>query len=278
MLTSTKRHTTGTGSNNGFLESQSDDDLKISVRFGDGDTISKSIKIRWNVGTIAFDVPNYHPNETAKLQVIDPDMNLNPATLDKVQIHVFSDSDKAGILANAIETQEESGVFETTISFTSDSSSDGNRLFSVIGDLIYAKYMDHTLPMPYNVKDDLDITVESKISTDSVPYTVLTQPNIGVMTWTQSSYFGSENGIIQVIDPDMNLNPDRIDAFSVDVWSESDKGGIDLVLIETDESTGIFEGAVTFTTDDESSEHRLRVSPGNILCIFQCQIHVYVKI
>lgn len=261
--TDTIPRTVGSGPNNGFLETQNDDELKIYVKFSDGDTISKSVKIRWNMGLIGFDMPEYQLNKSAKLQVIDPDMNLNPETLDKLRIHVFSDSDKAGILVNAIETQEDSGIFETIISFTSDDASSGDRLFSAVNDSIYAKYSDYTLPLPYNVHDNLDIVVESKI-VNEYSQSLITS-HVGLMQWTVSSYFGTEDGVIQIIDPDMNLNSDRIDAFNVDVWSESDDGGIDLVLTETDESTDIFEGTVTFTTTDESSGHRLRVSPGDIV-------------
>jgi len=163
----TTPRTVGNGPNNGFLETKRDGGFTISVKFADGDVISKSAKISWNEGNIIFDMPNYTPNESAKLQVADVDMNLNPETLDVIKVHVFSDSDKAGILVNAIETQEESGLFETTVSFTQDRASSGNRLFTMSGDVIYAKYEDRTLPAPYGIHDSLDIITESIIKIDS---------------------------------------------------------------------------------------------------------------
>jgi hypothetical protein len=169
----TNPRTMGSGPNNGFLEITRDDEFKISVRFADGDKISQSVKIRWNEGTIAFDMPSYTPNEPAKLQVTDADMNLNPEALDTILVYVFSDSDKAGIQVKAIETQEESGLFETTISFTQDGSSSGNRLFSILGDMIYAQYNDYTLPKPYRVSDDLEIIAESTISIVPIQKTIL---------------------------------------------------------------------------------------------------------
>ena len=39
--------------------------------------------------------------------------------------------------------------------------------------------------------------------------------------------------------------------------SDSDPGGISLTVTETNEATGVFEGQVSFTTNDESSGHRL---------------------
>ena len=164
----TSPRTVGSGPNNGFLETKRDGGFTISVEFGDGDVITKSAKISWNKGNIAFDMSNYTPNESAKIQVTDVDMNLNPETLDTIQVHVFSDSDKAGILVNAIENPEESGLFETIFSFTQDSASSGNRLFAISGDAIYAQYDDYTLPAPYGINDNLEIITESTINFDSL--------------------------------------------------------------------------------------------------------------
>ncbi len=61
------------------------------------------------------------------------------------------------------------------------------------------------------------------------------------------------------------MNPEAVDNFDVDVWSDSDAGGIDLTVTETNEATGIFEGTVFFTTTDESSGHRLRVAEGDTI-------------
>ena len=100
---------------------------------------------------------------------------------------------------------------------------------------------------------------------ETIIVSALIQWNIGEVQWLQASYPASGTGVVRVIDPDMNLDPDAIDKFKVDVWSDSDAGGINLTLTETNEATGIFEGTVFFTTIDESSGHRLRVSPGDII-------------
>ena len=65
----------------------------------------------------------------------------------------------------------------------------------------------------------------------------------------------------------MDLNADYVDNFQVDVWSDSDSGGIDLMVTETSEMSGVFEGTVFFTTTDESSGHRLRVSEGDTVTV-----------
>ena len=80
---------------------------------------------------------------------------------------------------------------------------------------------------------------------------------------TTYSYAGT--AIIRVTDADMNFDPEAVDNFDVDVWSDSDLAGIDLTVTETNETTGIFEGTVFFSTEDDSSGHRLRVSPGDAI-------------
>ncbi|MSV27124.1 MAG: hypothetical protein EXS75_05925, partial [Nitrosarchaeum sp.] len=47
------------------------------------------------------------------------------------------------------------------------------------------------------------------------------------------------------------------------IWSDSDAGGIDLTVTETNEATGIFEGTVFFTVSDSSAGSRLRVAEGD---------------
>jgi hypothetical protein len=94
-------------------------------------------------------------------------MNLNPETTDRIKVEVSSDSDVAGIIVNAIETDDDSGLFGAVISFTQSSASSGNRLFAIPDDTIYAKYEDNTLPAPHSIQDDLDIQTKSKLESDT---------------------------------------------------------------------------------------------------------------
>ncbi|WP_316507268.1 hypothetical protein [Nitrosopumilus sp.] len=89
--------------------------------------------------------------------------------------------------------------------------------------------------------------------------------NIGEVQWLEDSYPSTGTGVVQVIDPDMNWDPKAVDNFDVDVWSDSDAGGVDLTVTETDDATGIFEGTVFFSITDESSGHRLRVAEGDAI-------------
>ena len=112
--------------------------------------------------------------------------------------------------------------------------------------------------------DDDGLTVSFEFSEDeTVVSSSLIRWNIGEVQWLEASYPASGTGVVRVIDPDMNLDPEAVDNFDVDVWSDSDAGGIDLTVTETNEATGIYEGTVFFTTEDESSGHRLRVAEGD---------------
>jgi len=112
--------------------------------------------------------------------------------------------------------------------------------------------------------DDDGLTVSFEFSEDeTVVGSALIRWNIGEVQWLEASYPASGTGVIRVIDPDMNWNPESVDNFKIDVYSDSDAGGIDLTVTETNEATGIFEGTVFFTVSDESSGHRLRVAEGD---------------
>ena len=173
----TQPRTSGSGPTSGFLETDIDDGITISFEFSDGVVLTKSAQIRWNEGIVSFDKISYLPNETAMIQVIDPDMNLNPEASDTIQVEISSDSDSAGIKVDEIETNEDSGIFVANISFTSDRSS-GNRLHAILDDRLYAKYVDHTLPSPFGQADNLEITTGAILSPDSLAADKVTLENV----------------------------------------------------------------------------------------------------
>ncbi len=160
----TRPRTAGTGPSSGFLETDRDDGLTISFEFADGVVLTQNARISWNQAEINFDKSSYLPSEIVKVQIIDPDMNLNPESADTISVEVSSDSDSAGITADTIETEKSSGVFETTISLTQTGVSSGNRLHAIPDEMIYAKYEDNTLPSPYSINDSLDIVADSVVT------------------------------------------------------------------------------------------------------------------
>ena len=166
-ISDTNPRTIGAGPNGGYLQNEEDSGITVSFEFADGVILSESAKIQWNEGDLRIiDITE----KSAKIKLFDRDMNLNPESVDTVNIDVYSDNDSAGINLEIAETAEDSGIFEGIISITKDDQSSGNRLYALPDSQITAKYTDRTLPKPYNTNDDLDIFAhESVIS--SIPST-----------------------------------------------------------------------------------------------------------
>ena len=163
----TQPRTTGSGPSNGFLEADRNDGLTISFEFADGVVLTQSARISWNQAETNFDKTSYLLDDTIKIQIIDPDMNLNPEAADTISVEVSSDSDSAGITADAIETDESTGVFEATVYLTQTSVSSGNRLHAIPDDMISAKYEDNTLPSPYSINDSVDVVTNSVLTSQT---------------------------------------------------------------------------------------------------------------
>jgi hypothetical protein len=156
----TNPRTVGGGPNGGYLQNEEDSGITVSFEFADGVVLSESAKIEWNVGDLRIvDVTE----ESAKIKLFERDMNLNPESIDTVNIEVFSENDSAGIKLEIAETTEDSGIFEGIITITKDDQSSGNRLYALPDSEITAKYTDRTLPKPYNTNDDLDIFAQENV-------------------------------------------------------------------------------------------------------------------
>ena len=156
----TNPKTLGEGPNGGYLQNEEDSGITVSFEFADGVVLSESAKIEWNVGDLRIvDVTE----ESAKIKLFERDMNLNPESIDTVNIEVFSENDSAGIKLEIAETTEDSGIFEGIITITKDDQSSGNRLYALPDSEITAKYTDRTLPKPYNTNDDLDIFAQENV-------------------------------------------------------------------------------------------------------------------
>ena len=174
----TNPRTIGNGPTSGFLQVDRDSAITISFEFADGVVLVESVPISWNVGTINFTEDLFFLENSALVRVVDVDMNLNPEALDNLTIQLFSDSDIAGIEVNAVETSESSGAFTATISLSQNSPSSGNRLYSVPGDTIFAKYDDHTLPKPHSKSDNLEIETIARVDSSIPPIERITNSPI----------------------------------------------------------------------------------------------------
>ncbi|MEK6965974.1 MAG: hypothetical protein AABW62_00900, partial [Thermoproteota archaeon] len=156
---------TGSGPTDGKLSSTENDGLTVSFEFNEDETVVGSALIRWNIGEVSWLEASYPATGTGVVRVVDPDMNLNPESVDNFRVDVWSDSDAGGIDLTVTETNEATGIFEGTVFFTITDESSGHRLRVAEGDTITAEYEDNTLPDPYTTADELEVTGTAIIGT-----------------------------------------------------------------------------------------------------------------
>ncbi|MBA4719126.1 MAG: hypothetical protein HRO68_08560 [Nitrosopumilus sp.] len=220
--------------------------------------------------TVELDQKVYTWTDKVYITIVAPDHNFDGDLIDEIGNEAADPikvSTRGFDLDNykLVETGTDTGIFTGEVILTgfTTQDADGDGTGSDASGLISTDNggpTDGLLP----TDDDDGLTVSFEFSEDeTVVGSALIRWNIGETQWLEASYPASGTGVVRVIDPDMNFNPEAVDNFEVDVWSDSDAGGIDLTVTETNEATGIFEGTVFFTTTDESSGHRLRVAEGD---------------
>ncbi|MEC4849345.1 MAG: hypothetical protein RI100_09180 [Nitrosarchaeum sp.] len=222
--------------------------------------------------TVELDQKVYTWTDKVYITIVAPDHNFDSNLVDEIG---DSDSDPIKVSTRGnklnnyklVETGTDTGIFTGEVILTGFThNADGDTTTGTNGNDVTTTSPSGSGPTDglLSADDDDGITVSFEFSEDeTIVGSALIRWNIGEVQWLEASYPASGTGVVRVIDPDMNLNPEAVDNFNADVWSDSDAGGIDLTVTETNEATGIFEGTVFFTTVDESSGHRLRVAEGD---------------
>ena len=218
--------------------------------------------------TIELDQKVYTWTDKVYVTIVAPDHNYDSDLVDEIG---NTDSDPLKISTRGhdldqyklVETGTDTGIFTGEVILTgfSPHDADGDGELDDARDITEGSGPTDGL---LETTNDDGLSVSFEYSEDvTIVASALIRWNIGEVQWLESSYPATGSGIVRVIDPDMNLNPEAVDNFDVNVWSDSDAGGIDLTVTETNESTGIFEGTVAFQTETESSGHRLRAAEGD---------------
>jgi hypothetical protein len=219
--------------------------------------------------TVELDQKVYTWTDKVYITIVAPDHNFDSGLVDEIG-NTSDDPIKVSTRSaeldeyKLVESGADTGIFigEVTLTgFPHDSDGDATNDVSTAKS---ATSGSGPTEGKLGTTDDDGLTVSFEFSEDeTVVGSALIRWNIGEVQWLEASYPASGTGVIRVIDADMNLDPESVDNFKVDAWSDSDAGGIDLTITETNEATGIFEGTVFFTTTNESSGHRLRVAEGD---------------
>ena len=212
--------------------------------------------------TIDLDQKVYSWTDKVYITVVAPDHNFDDNLIDEIG---ETEEDSLRIATKGfdldnyrlVETGFDTGIFTGEVILTGFEHAifgDDERPHGGNGPT------DGLLPTP----SDGGISVSYEFSEDETVFTSsIVRWNIGDVQWLEASYPASATGVLRVIDPDANLNPEAVDNFDVNIASNTDASGITLTVTETNEATGIFEGTVFFTTTGGSSGHRLRVSEGD---------------
>ena len=160
----------GSGDDDGEIATASQTDgVSVSYEYNDNTVVVASASIIWNIGETTFDSSSVSAGGSGVVTVVDPDENINDSLIDTFTVDVFSDSDAGGFQLTMNETDEDTGVFEGTVFFTSDLATSGNNLRVSEGDTVTAEYVDETLPEPYTTDDDLTIAATTTVGTAFPP-------------------------------------------------------------------------------------------------------------
>ena len=101
-----------------------------------------------NIGNMYWKQEIISSNSFVDIYVHDNDMNKKeyPNFADKFTISVWSDSSPNGLYIQFVETGVYSGIFKGRVFIADSGDTAKNRLVSMPGDTVYAKYVDFTMP------------------------------------------------------------------------------------------------------------------------------------
>jgi len=215
---------------------------------------------------IIFDKQVYSWTDKIRVTIIAPSWNTNQNLIDTiggdtenpVRISTRTHSLEPYRLS---ETDPKSGVFVGEIiltGFPHDTNGDGKY------DTNPRTFGNGPTSGFLETERDSAITVsfefaEGVVLNESVPISW----NIGSIK-IQNKPTQNNEITVQVIDFDLNLNPERIDHIPVKIYSDSDVAGIKVDVIETTENSGIFAGTISIT-NLESSGNRLHAIAGDAI-------------
>ena len=207
------------------------------------------------------------------ITIYAPDFNSDPNIIDEIGVttddKITVSTSGNSIPYRLVETGPNTGIFSGYVTLTGDPTLKGST--GVDGQGTNPTGIQSTCNptcgptdgfLPSEGNDGITVSFEYNRN-QVVTGSGIIRWNVGNVEWLQSSYPVNGQGVVQITDPDMSLNPNAIDKFETNVWSDSDSGGIKLTMTETGPNTGIFQGTVYFTTDLSSSGNRLHVMPGD---------------
>lgn len=148
----------------GKISTDRSDLITVTYEFLENEKTSTTAEVRWNQGEAQWLKASYPANGTGVVRVIDPDMNLEPESINKIKVLINSSSDPLGFETYLIETNEATGIFEGELYFSDNTESQNNILGVKNGDILTIIYVDRTLPPPSSYGDSIEIIATSRIN------------------------------------------------------------------------------------------------------------------
>jgi len=216
---------------------------------------------------IFTDKPVYSWTDKIIISINAPSWNSSPNQIDSIgesESHPIKISSGENFLKpyRLTETLSNSGIFSGEIILTGFLHDvDGDRIFDTNPKTIGNGPTNGFLETENH--DSITISFEFAdgiVLTESIPI----MWNMGTIQFSNDIFFVNDSIEIHVIDPDLNLNPERIDTINIEVFSDSDNAGIKVVAIETSERSGDFITNITLSKDT-SSGNRLHAIPGDTI-------------
>ena len=216
--------------------------------------------------TVELDQNVYTWTDKVFITVVASDYNFDSniideiGTPDKGEITIRT---RAGeVQYRLAETGPDTGVFTGELVLTGDNEAGIEGVHGTFSRGL-AGPTDGTINT--RTSDGISISFDYSDSEAPLVASALIRWNVGEVQWLEASYAATGSGVVRIIDPDMNINPDAVDSIEAVVYSETFIGGIELTLTETQEASGIFEGTVEFDPESASDGHRLQVTEGDIV-------------
>ena len=215
---------------------------------------------------IFFDRPIYSWTDKIQIKIIAPSWNTDKDLIDSIG----GDNDnpiKISTRSHSLEpyrlteTDVSSGIFTGEVILTgflhdADGDGDYDTTPRTVGTGPTSGFLEVERNSAVTVSFEF---ADGVVLSESVPVSW----NLGTVEFTNDVFFNDDSVIVRVIDLDMNLNPEAIDQIEVEVFSNSDVGGITANAIETSEDSGSFVSTITLTQNSASSGNRLYAIPGD---------------
>ena len=217
--------------------------------------------------TVELDQNVYTWTDKVYITVVASDYNFDSnivdeiGTEDKGEITIRTRADE--LQYRLAETGPDTGVFTGELVLTGDKDALDDGGPQGMTSNSPAGPTDGTIKT--RTADGISISFDYSDSEAPLVASALIRWNVGEVQWLEASYAATGSGVVRIIDPDMNINPDAVDSIDAVVYSETFIGGIELTLTETQEASGIFEGTVEFDPESASDGHRLQVTEGDII-------------